>query len=214
MYKSSADQEYPHSKFTQIINDKGIFQGAVGDKGVYLFDNGNIYIGEYKNNDINGFGSLYFADGGIIRGTFLNSKLSHLGIGYYFNGDIYAGEWDNGLYSGKGMTYQKQFNKWELAIYERGVKTSTLNQGSGKPMEICINSTLWILEEAIKIPRYSGAIANGLRDGIGINYYNDGSYYEGMWKNDFPNGLGVFYNGDGCFNIGQFNVFVINRTDC
>ena len=63
-----------------------------------------------------------------------------------------------------------------------------------------------MFEDSIKITRYQGTVKNGMRDGVGINYYADGSYYEGLWKNDVPNGFGVFYNGEGVLSIGQYVV--------
>jgi hypothetical protein len=51
---------------------------------------------------------------------------------------MYAGEWKNGRYSGKGILYFKSLNKWELDIHENGIKTQTLKQDMGKPLQLRI----------------------------------------------------------------------------
>jgi hypothetical protein len=64
--------------------------------------------------------------------------LNNLGISTYSNGDMYAGEWKNGRYSGKGILYFKNVNKWELDIHEDGIKTQILKQDMGKPLQLRI----------------------------------------------------------------------------
>ena len=46
--------------------------------------------------------------------------------------------------------------------------------------------------------RYSGQVVNGLREGKGIMYWNDGDIYDGEFKNDKAEGKGIYYypNGD------------------
>ena len=46
--------------------------------------------------------------------------------------------------------------------------------------------------------RYVGQVVNGLREGKGIEYYNDGDRYEGDFRNDKREGKGIhyFHNGD------------------
>ena len=46
--------------------------------------------------------------------------------------------------------------------------------------------------------RYVGQVVNGLREGKGILYWNDGDRYEGEWRNDKIEGKGIYYyhNGD------------------
>ena len=41
--------------------------------------------------------------------------------------------------------------------------------------------------------KYIGQIVNGIKEGKGIFYYNDGDKYEGEWKNDTKEGKGVYY---------------------
>ena len=50
----------------------------------------------------------------------------------------------------------------------------------------------------IKRVKYIGQILNGVPEGKGIMYWNNGDRYEGDWKNDKIEGKGIYYynNGD------------------
>ena len=45
--------------------------------------------------------------------------------------------------------------------------------------------------------RYVGQVINGLRDGKGICYWEDGDRYEGDYRNDNKEGKGIYYYHDG-----------------
>ena len=45
--------------------------------------------------------------------------------------------------------------------------------------------------------RYVGQVVNGLREGKGIYYVNNGDRYEGEWKNDLRDGKGIEYYHSG-----------------
>ena len=52
--------------------------------------------------------------------------------------------------------------------------------------------------------RYEGEYKNDLKEGKGIYYFSDGAKYEGDFKNDKPNGKGVYYYIDGAKYEGDF----------
>ena len=74
------------------------------------------------------------------------------------------------------------------------------NQMNSKLDKLNINNNNPLNNQVInyKDGRYVGQILNGLREGKGIKYWNDGARYEGDWKNDKREGKGIFYwkNGD------------------
>ena len=41
--------------------------------------------------------------------------------------------------------------------------------------------------------KYIGQVLNGVPEGKGIMYWNDGDRYEGEWKNDKKEGKGIYY---------------------
>ena len=67
--------------------------------------NGNIYIGEWKNNKIEGNGIYYFSNGDIYEGEWKNSFSEGFGIHYDSEGNRYEGEWKNDKREGFGILY-------------------------------------------------------------------------------------------------------------
>ena len=133
-----SDQELPPNTLNDLrlnYDKNGAYQGY-DNQGCYWHTNGNMYIGDWKNNNQNGNGTLYMANGKIIRGTFQSGKLENIGLGIYHNGDVYAGEWKEGIYNGKGMLYNSLLNKWEIATFENGIRQSIIDQGLGKPIRL------------------------------------------------------------------------------
>ena len=45
--------------------------------------------------------------------------------------------------------------------------------------------------------RYKGEFINGKREGYGIYYFSNGNYYKGEWKNNKQHGKGTLYKWDG-----------------
>ena len=52
--------------------------------------------------------------------------------------------------------------------------------------------------------RYVGQVVNGLREGKGIEYYNDGNRYEGDFRNDKREGKGIMYYHNGDRKMGDY----------
>ena len=69
--------------------------------------------------------------------------------------------------------------------------------------------------------RYVGQVVNGLREGKGIMYWNNGDRYEGDFRNDKAEGKGIYYyhNGnryEGDFRNNKFQgegIFYYNNGD-
>ena len=51
---------------------------------------------------------------------------------------------------------------------------------------------------------YIGSWKNGVRDGHGLQRWNDNSYYEGEWSSDKANGFGKLVHGDGDIYEGEW----------
>ena len=52
--------------------------------------------------------------------------------------------------------------------------------------------------------RYVGQVVNGLREGKGIEYYNNGDRYEGDYRNDNEEGKGIYYYHNGDREMGDY----------
>lgn len=51
---------------------------------------------------------------------------------------------------------------------------------------------------------YSGQMKNGMRHGVGVQVWKDGSRYEGEWRQDKANGYGRLMHADGDVYEGQW----------
>jgi len=52
--------------------------------------------------------------------------------------------------------------------------------------------------------KYIGHIVNGLKEGKGIRFWNDGDRYEGNWRNDKQKGRGIYYFNNGPFKGDRY----------
>ena len=131
-------------------DDKGNQEGL----GMYLWDDGSCYVGQWKNHDRHGEGCYYDENGKLeYKGKYFNDKKvgdnsAHLwqeltfGVINYENGDKYVGELKDGKKHGQGLY-------------------------------LWINGGVWY-----------GKWYGGKRDGYGIYISNSGNYSIGSWDGD------------------------------
>jgi hypothetical protein len=89
---------------------------------VDTYSNGKkyLYIGEMKDDrTIEGRGVLVFEDGEIFMGNWKNNKLNEFGRAYYTNGDSYEGYYLNNSRHGQGCYYYQNGNR-EEAYFKHG----------------------------------------------------------------------------------------------
>jgi len=68
------------------------------------FENG-VFIGNVINSKKEGKGIFYYNNGSRYEGDWKNDIKEGKGIFYYNNGDRYEGDWKNGIIEGKGIVY-------------------------------------------------------------------------------------------------------------
>ena len=92
---------------TQKVHYEGQFvDDKLCGKGRIMFKNeGHVYEGEFKNNDINGYGTFKWKNGDSYTGYMSNGKMHGKGKYTYNNGVIYEGIYNNGVKQGKGKIY-------------------------------------------------------------------------------------------------------------
>ena len=80
------------------------------------------------------------------------------------------------------------------------------NQINKKFDELKFNNINQINNKEIKYKsgRYIGQVVNGLPEGKGIYYFNNGDRYEGDFKNDKREGKGIYYFHNGDRAMGDF----------
>ena len=73
-----------------------------------IYEDGEYYIGQFKNGLRHGKGTMYYSNGNIMyEGDWVNDKRE--GNGKYIdeNSNYYIGQWKNDLKHGKGTEYYK-----------------------------------------------------------------------------------------------------------
>ena len=74
--------------------------------GTHTYASGSKYVGEFKDNKINGQGSLTYVNGGKYVGEWRDSKRNGQGTYTYANGDTHTGEWKDGKRQGLIWNYE------------------------------------------------------------------------------------------------------------
>lgn len=123
------------------------------------------YIGQWKNQDRHGWGTLVSKCGGIYEGVFRDNKPNGYGRLINHEREWYVGYWKNGKKNGEGESNMCN----EPAIYKGNFENDDIN-GKGT----------MVYQDNVK---YIGGFINGVKDGEGIEYHPDGTLkYKGAYK--------------------------------
>lgn len=160
------------------INGKGIYTWDSGDKydgefkngffhgnGTYLYSNGNKYIGQWKNNKEHGIGVFTLSSGDRYEGEFKNGNFDGQGILTSISGDIYKGEFKDNQSNGYGVL---KYNNGDE--YAGNWKENKFN-GQG-------------IYNYFEGDKYVGNFKDGLKSGEGTYTYTNRDIESGQWKND------------------------------
>lgn len=92
--------------FLKLFSDKG---KDITISDIFYFNTVLERNGNFKNNKLNGKGTVYYLDGTIYeQGKFKKGELSGKGKSYYQDGTLeYEGSYKKGTYNGKGTLYNK-----------------------------------------------------------------------------------------------------------
>lgn len=181
-------------------------------KGVYRYQNGAVYSGEFSQNQPHGFGTLIFANGNKYVGQWNKSRKEGEGKVLFTSGETYSGQFIANRFHGYGIYQFKNGNRYE------GYWKDGKQHGEGslfKPDEATVVG-IWtegqlLQEEGAKeepVPETTSTevVYDDLQDcnledcqtGIGKYDYSDGSHYEGEFLHGVPHGQGIclYQNGD------------------
>ena len=86
-----------------------------------MFKDGRIFIGQWKNNVMNGYGEYHWIDGRKYMGFYLNDKKEGFGVYVWSENKAYYGFWKDGQQHGIGRYINKGENKY--GIWECGKRT-------------------------------------------------------------------------------------------
>ena len=71
-------------------------------QGTFRFANGNVYEGQYENDDMHGQGTLRYSDGDVYEGLWENDKKHGQGTYRFASGNVYEGQWKSDQMHGQG----------------------------------------------------------------------------------------------------------------
>ncbi|KAL4459975.1 hypothetical protein ABPG74_003501 [Tetrahymena malaccensis] len=217
-----------NSKFKiQLQNEQnGTYQGLVNDQnkkdlfGVFLWDSGDFYVGEWKDNKINGQGIIYFSTGGYLEGQFTNSIVHNKSLLVFPNNDKYFANWKSGNLDGKVTMLFKGTKKQITAIYENGQfrKVESIKENIREVKSVKEFQQKYDISKLIQ--KYSVILSNGIsstklqdnQEQITFSKINfqDGGFFIGITQNNIPNGLGLFQYSDQKFDCGFYKNGFLN----
>ena len=188
---------------------KGEWQAGKRSKGKMTYANGNVYDGEWKDGKHFGHGVMTYATGLIksYNGEWKDGIKSGHGVLVYENGSSYDGEWANGNYNGFGVERHA-----DDSVYE-GYWLDGKKNGHGKNTYANghVYDGEWKDGKRFGLgiytwpdgERYEG-MWDDLRNGHGVDHYANGDVYDGEWKNDKREGHGVMTDADGRVYDGEW----------
>ena len=108
----------------EILNIKVDFKnGKKEGDGKFIFEDGNYYIGQFKDDLFNGKGIIYYKNGNIMyEGYLKNNKKEGHGKFIYENGNYYICQIKDDLRNGKGIVYYKNGNIMYEGDFKNGKK--------------------------------------------------------------------------------------------
>ena len=153
---------------TKIDDDGNKYVGTFKDgmrhgKGKYTTPDGFIYVGEFKNNQFHGQGDNTVPNGIKYTGEFKDGIYDGKGTLTFPDGGKYVGDFINGELNGKGYTLKAD------GSYHEGEYLNNARHGHG-------------FEKAPNGNSYVGNYKNNRFHGYGVLTTGDGKMYKGTWE--------------------------------
>ena len=165
-----------------LDNDFYKGQDRTNGMGVYLWNEGDIYFGSFKDNRRNGYG-VY-----MIRTSFKDSP----GCKYY------VGNYSNGLQNGIGACYDSNGKFLYRGIYKDGKP-----QGTYPSVGNYSSLKFDMLDHYGNGDIYKGETKDGVRHGYGIYVFQNGDMWLGEWRDDNRTGNGIRIRNNGTVEPGN-----------
>ena len=204
VFQSNKNQTITNETLTQqnILNSASTLPKCVNSAKIwsncfasFILDNGDIYVGEWRNNKRDGEGTYTFADGNKYTGEFKNGQ-SHgegtfiFGPNSEWAGDKYVGEFKLDKFHGEG---EYSYSNGDIYIGEfkldefHGQGQYTFGPNSKYAGEI-----------------YMGEFRSGKKHGHGVYTHPNGDKYVGEYKQDQKHGQGTYTFASGDKYVGEY----------
>jgi hypothetical protein len=164
----------------------GCLEGNCKDgKGIYAWEDGAIYSGDWVKGKFDGQGEIFYADEHHYIGGWKKNAFHGMGTYRYLDGAVYSGEWENGAKVSGMMTYA------DHRIYEGAFDRDGKATGQGK--------MTFPNGDVFEGPFSKGNVKSGTMTTI------DGSVYSGEFnENANYNGEGKMVLKDGKIKSGEW----------
>ena len=215
----------------------GIYEGEVSHgvmegNGNMFFYTGEVYEGQWDNDQMSGTGELQYTEG-TYKGDYSDGARSGHGTFTWNDSAEYSGEWSNDKMEGKGKltaadgtlydgTFAENSFKDGSIVVKKEKATYTYKVTDGK-----VTNSIKIAFEngdtyagAFNTAKncidgdgnmvfkdggsYNGDFKDGKREGTGTFKWENGDVYTGGWKNDLMDGEGTFTYKNGDVLDGSF----------
>lgn len=87
--------------------------GYIDGRGTIYFRDGTEYSGQWRNNRFHGDGTRRFKNGNVYNGNYVDGKRQGQGKCYFANGDMYSGDWKDDTIHGFGRYYYNNGHSFE-----------------------------------------------------------------------------------------------------
>jgi len=184
--------------------------------GTYTYQNGDKYVGEFKNGKADGLGKFLLQSGDTYVGEVKDDDLNGQGTYTWASGDKYIGNHKNGMGNGQGtfiwVTGESAGDKYEGEVKDdviNGQGTYTWADGN-KYIGMWKNEKkhgqgtfLWVTGEFAG-HKYVGEVKDDVINGQGTYTYPNGDKYVGEFKDISFDGQGTFTWADGAKYSGMW----------
>lgn len=166
-------------------------------KGILTMINGDLYKGDFENDEMEGYGEYKHENGDNYVGEFKKSKRNGRGLFKFKNMGFYEGNWEDGFQDGYGELF------WDNGDKYKGNFQKGKIHGKGK-------------YEYVDGRNYEGEWKNDKKEGQGVLYLENGDKYTGEFKEDLYDGKGMFYyeNGKKQGGIWKEGDLIEKKEDC
>ncbi len=186
-------------------------QGKPHGIGTLIFANGNKYVGQWSQSFRQGEGKMIFASGEEYEGQFVASRFDGYGTYRFSNGNAYEGYWKNSKPNGQGTLKKKQ----EADVSGMWQDGKLVENAGDAPERVVYEElpdcNLTDCENGLgrytyqNGSMYEGEFLNGMPHGQGVCYYVNGDKYTGDWVRHQPNGKGAMVYANGDRLDGMWN---------
>lgn len=173
------------------------------------FENGEVYEGQFCDEEFHGHGIFYYSDGSVYEGMWHRGK--RFGHGHFRSQErwTYEGHYDSNRRHNKGCITWKDgsmyMGEWKYdVITGHGVYISKLRnvyKGSLVDGKFCGHGEIIYGDGST----YAGEFLNNQRDGLGILSLKDGTQYYGRFINDEKDGEFIVKVIISIAEVGQIN---------